>query len=164
MELVNPGLGLIFWMVVVFGILLYILKKFAWKPILSSLHERENSIEEALKSAEKAREEMALLQSNNEKLLQEARVERDDMLKEARVRKQELMDQAKADAEEERQKMIVAVRNEIRTEKENAVKELKQQVAGFSIEIAEKILKEKLKEDQKQNKLVEKYLKDIKFN
>lgn len=164
MELVNPGLGLIFWMVVVFGILLYILKKFAWKPILSSLHERENSIEEALKSAEKAREEMALLQSNNEKLLQEARLERDDMLKEARVRKQELMDQAKADAEEERQKMIAAVRNEIRTEKENAVKELKQQVAGFSIDIAEKILKEKLKENQKQNELVEKYLKDIKFN
>lgn len=164
MELVNPGLGLIFWMVVVFGILLYILKKFAWKPILSSLHERENSIEEALKSAEKAREEMALLQSNNEKLLQEARVERDDMLKEARARKQELMDQAKADAEEERQKMIAAVRNEIRTEKENAVKELKQQVAGFSIDIAEKILKEKLKENQKQNELVEKYLKDIKFN
>lgn len=164
MELVYPGIGMIFWMVVIFAILLFILGKFAWKPIMNSLHERENSIGEALKSADKAREEMKKLQADNEKLLQEAREERDSMLKEAKARKDEIIGEAKAGAEQERQKIIDAARQDIRNEKDAAIKDLKEQVAGFSIEIAEKILKEKLADEKDQKKLVEKYMDDIKFN
>lgn len=164
MELVYPGIGLVFWMVVIFGLLLFILGKFAWKPIMNSLHEREASIDEALKSADKAREQMKKLQADNEKLIQEAREERDNMLKEARGRKDEIIQEARSGAEKERQKMIEAARQDIRNEKEAAVKDLKEQVAEFSIDIAEKILKEKLAEGNNQKKLVEKYVKEIKFN
>lgn len=164
MELVYPGIGLVFWMVVIFAILLFILGKFAWKPIMNSLHDRENSIEEALKSADKAREEMKKLQADNEKLIQQAREERDNMLKEARNRKEEMIQEARTGAEKEGQKMIEAARQDIRNEKDSAIKDLKEQVAGFSIEIAEKILKEKLSDDKYQKKLVEKYMDDIKFN
>ncbi len=164
MELVYPGIGMVFWMVVIFSIVLFILGKFAWKPIMNSLHERENSIEEALKSADKAREEMRKLQADNEKLLQEAREERDNMLKEAKARKEEIIGEAKSGAEQERQKIIDAARQDIRNEKDAAITDLKKQVAGFSIEIAEKILKEKLADDKDQKKLVEKYMDDIKFN
>lgn len=164
MELVYPGIGLVFWMVVIFGLLLFILGKFAWKPIINSLHEREESIDEALKSADIAREEMKKLQADNEKLIQEAREERDNMLREARGRKDEIIQEARSGAEKERQKMIEAARQEIRNEKDAAVKDLKEQVAEFSIDIAEKILKEKLAEGNNQKKLVEKYVKEIKFN
>lgn len=164
MELIYPGVGLLFWTTVIFGVLLFILGKYAWKPIMNSLHEREESIEEALKSAEQAQEQMKQLKADNKKLIQEAQQERDEILKEARSKKSEILEEAKNEAQQERLKILEAARKEVRQEKDAAVTDLKNQLAGFSIDIAEKILREKLSADKEQKKLVEKYMKEIKFN
>ncbi len=164
MELIYPGIGLVFWTIVIFGVLLFILGKFAWKPIINSLHEREQSIEDALRSAEKAQEEMKQLKADNEKMIQEAQQERNQILKEARARKDKLMNEARQEAEQQRRKILEMAKKEVRQEKDAAVDDLKKQLAGFSIDIAEKILREKLSGDKEQEKLVEKYLEDIKFN
>jgi F-type H+-transporting ATPase subunit b len=164
MELVKPEFGLIIWMSITFLTVLWILKKFAWKPILKALHEREESIENALNEAEKAKEEMASLQANNEKLLQEARIERDAMMKEAREIKDGIVADAKNLAKEEADKLVASARETIRNEKLAAISELKNQVATLSIEIAEKILKEQLSSDEKQKALVDNLVDDINLN
>ena len=138
MELVLPGIGLTFWMVLVFGLLLFLLKKFAWKPILSALKERENSIEEALKSAEAAKDQLSKLKSDNEALYKQAREERDQLLKEAKVMKETIISDAKKSAEEEGKRIIQAASEEINKQKAVAIAELKGQVASMSIAIAEK--------------------------
>lgn len=137
MDLVSPALGLLFWMVLVFGLLLVLLKKFAWKPILNALTERENSIGEALKSAEQAREQMSKLKSDNEALFKQARDERDEILKEARMLKDSIISEAKSSAEEEGKRMINKASEEISKQKAIAIAELKSQVAGLSVSIAE---------------------------
>ena len=164
MELVKPSIGLIFWMVVSFSIILFLLKKFAWKPILTMIKEREDSIQDALDSAEKAKEEMKALQSDNERILQEARNERDIMLKEAREVKDKMIADAKGTASKEAEKLLVAARENIQNEKMAAITELKNQVAVLSIEIAEKILKSELSTDEKQKTLVDNLLKDVNLN
>lgn len=164
MELVKPAFGLVFWMIVSFSIILFILRKFAWKPVLTMIKERENSIEEALLSAEKARKEMKELQSNNEKILAEARAEKDNMLKEAREIKESIISEAKAKAKEEADKMILSARETIKNEKSAAVSELKNQVAILSVEIAEKIIKQQLSSDEKQKELLNNLMKDISLN
>ena len=164
MGLVLPDYGLLFWMVFTFLIVMYILKKFAWKPILSSLKEREDSIEDALESAKKAREEMGKLQADNEKILAEARNERNEMLKEAKEVKQSIIDEAKGIADKEADKMIESARQAIENQKIAAINEMKENIASFSILIAEKILRKQLDDPFKQKELMDEYLKDVKLN
>jgi F-type H+-transporting ATPase subunit b len=164
MELVKPSIGLIFWMVVSFSIILFLLKKFAWKPILGMIKEREESIENALAAAEKAKEEMKALQSDNERILAEARAERDTMLKDAREIKEKMLAEAKATAGKEGERLLTAARENIQNEKNAAITELKNQVATLSIEIAEKILRSELSSDEKQKALVSTLLKDVNLN
>lgn len=154
MELVLPGIGLTFWMVLVFGMLLFLLKKFAWKPILSALSERENSIEEALKSAEHAKEQMEKLQSDNEALYKKAREERDLILKEAREMKDNIIGEAKKSAEEEGKRMIQKATEEINKQKGAAIAELKGQVASLSVSIAEKLINNQLSNSDEQQKII----------
>lgn len=164
MELVKPSIGLIFWMIVSFSIILFLLKKFAWKPILGMIKEREDSIENALAAAEKAKEEMKTLQSNNERILLEAKAERDQLLKDARDIKEKMIAEAKEVATKEGERLLKAARENIQNEKMAAVTELKNQVASLSIDIAEKILKAELSSDEKQKTLVTTLLKDINLN
>ena len=164
MELVKPEFGLIFWMVISFGLIMLILKKFAWKPILTMLHEREASIQDALDSAEKAKEEMKALQSNNEKILADARNERDQLLKDAREIREKMIADAKGIATKEGERMLATARENIQNEKMAAITELKNQVATLSIEIAEKVIRQQLSTDEKQKALVNDLLKDVKLN
>ena len=140
------------------------LRKYAWKPILNAVNEREKSIEDALASAEKAKEAMAQLKSDNEALLTEARAERDEILKEARDVKDKIISEAKTKANEDADKIIATARESIQHEKLAAITELKNQVAVLSIEIAEKILKNELSSDDKQKAMIDNVVKDISLN
>ena len=164
MGLVTPELGLVFWMTVSFLIVLFILKKYAWKPILSSLKDREDSITEALESAEKAKDEMAKLQSDNAKILQEAKVERENLLKEAREIKDSIINEAKNDAKLAADKIIASAKSQIETEKATALNEIKEQVVNLSVEIAEKILKKSLDSTVAHKDFTDSLLKDIELN
>lgn len=162
--LTTPGIGLIFWTTIVFISLVLLLGKFAWKPILNSIKSREESIEEALKSAEKAKLEMQALKTGNEKILAEARAERDALLKEARDTKEAIVNEAKTKAKSEAERILSSAREQITNEKNAAITELKNQVATLSIEIAEKILKSELSSDDKQKALVTTLMKDVNLN
>jgi F-type H+-transporting ATPase subunit b len=164
MQLVTPGIGLIFWMVLSFGIVFFLLKKFAWGPILGIITEREESIEKALKAAEIAKEDLKLYQNQNEKLLNEARAEREEMMKEARESKDRILAEAKQKAGEEASRIIESARIEIKAEKNAAINEIKTQVAVLSVEIAEKILKSELSSDEKQKALMANLLAEAKLN
>jgi F-type H+-transporting ATPase subunit b len=164
MDLLTPGTGLIIWQLIVFVGLFILLSKFAWKPIISSLKEREQSIQDALSLAEKARQEMALLQSENEKLLKEAREERDRILRDARTAANHLRDEAQHDAKKSADKIIEEARAAINIEKQAALKEIKIQVSMFSLQIAEKLLKKNLSDDKSQKDLVQGYINDLKTN
>jgi F-type H+-transporting ATPase subunit b len=164
MELLTPGSGLLFWQFIVFVGLFILLAKLAWKPILSSLKERETSIQSALDAAEKAKEEMATLKADNEKLLKETRAERDLILKEAREAAGRLHDQAQVDARKNADKIIEDARAIIQTEKQAALRDVRAQVASFSIEIAEKLMKKDLSTDKAQLALVNTFIKDLKLN
>lgn len=164
MELIQPGIGLIFWMTISFGILLFILGKFAWPVITKALKDREASIADALKAAEKARQEMEALQADNEKLVQQAREERDAILAEARKLKDKIVDEAKDKAKEEATRIAESALESIENEKRAAIVDLKNQVAGLSLEIAERILKEELKDKKKHEELISRLVNEVKFN
>lgn len=164
MELVQPGIGLIFWMVIIFGILIFVLGKFAWKPIMKSLHEREAAIEKSIKAAEIARDEMKKLKFDNEQLLKEAKDERDDILREGRKIKEKIIEDAKLKASEEADRIVENAKERIEYEKLAAMTDLKNQIAEISIEVAEKILKEELSGDRKQREYVEKLIDKTKLN
>ena len=164
MELLTPGTGLIIWQTFVFLLLVVLLAKLAWKPILSSLNDREKSIQDALDTAEKARQEISKLKGDNEHLLKLAREERDKMLREAREASNRLREEAETVAKKSADKIIEDARAAINIEKQAALKEIKIQVATFSIEIAEKLLKDNLSNDKAQKDLVERYVKDLKVN
>ena len=164
MELLTPGSGLLFWQFVVFIALVFLLGKMAWKPILSSLKEREESIQTALDSAEKAKNEMASLKADNEKLLKQAREERDLMLRDARDAANRLQDQAKADAKKTADKIIEDAKAVINIEKQAALRDVRAQVATFSIEIAEKLIKKNLSSDKAQKEMVDGFIKELKLN
>lgn len=164
MGLVTPDFGLVFWMTVSFLIVLFILRKFAWTPILTALHEREKSITDALSSAEKAKEDIAQMHADNQKIIQEAKEERDRLLKEAREVKDTIINDAKDAASQEGKKLIEAAKKAIDNEKAAALNEIKMSIATLSVDIAEKILKQNLSGDKDQQKLVDNYLKDIKLN
>jgi F-type H+-transporting ATPase subunit b len=156
--------GLFFWQIIIFVGLILLLKKFAWKPILDAVNQREQGIKDALLSAENARQEMQNLQADNQRILNEARAERDAMLKEAREMKEKMIADSKSEAQEAGQKMIEHAKAAIESEKNAAMAELKSQVSTLSLSIAEKLLKEELSNKESQTKLVEKMLGDVKLN
>jgi len=164
MGLVMPDFGLFFWMLISFSILLYILKRFAWGPILSALSDRERSIEEALKAAENAKEEMLNLQSGNEKILKKAILEREKIVKEARELKDSIINEARHEASLEANKVMEHAKAAIERERAAAVSEIKNLIANFSVDIAEKILKEKLADDNRQKELIQNYIDQINLN
>jgi len=164
MELITPDVGLLFWMLVSFTLLLILLKKYAWKPILNSLKDREKSINEALKSAERAKEEMEKLKADNKMIIREARAEKEKILREAREIKAGILEKAKDEASQHATKLVEAARMNIQNEKATAIEDIKKQVAELSVNIAEKILREKLAIDREQQKMIEKYLDDIHLN
>ena len=164
MDLITPSVGLIFWTAVVFIILLVLLRSLAWKPILSAVKEREQSIEDALNAAKKEKEEMALLNAQNEKILKEARAERDGILKEAREMKDNIINEAKNAATVEANKLIENAKTAIQNEKASAMIEIKNQVGQLSIEIAEKILTKELADKSAQEALVNDVIDQVKFN
>ncbi|MEI6880537.1 MAG: F0F1 ATP synthase subunit B [Bacteroidetes bacterium] len=164
MQLVTPGIGLIFWMTITFSIVLFLLSKFAWKPILNSIKEREDSINNALSAADDARKAMDALKSDNQKLLNEARAERDRMLKEASEMKDQIIAKATKDAKDVGDKLITSAKEAIEKEKLNALNELKTQVAVLSVDMAEKILRKKMEDRSQQESFVNDNLKSITLN
>ena len=158
------SLGLFFWQTLLFVGLLFLLKKYAWGPILSAVNEREEGIKNALSAAENAKKEMENLQADNQKLLKEARAEREAMLKEARELKEKMIGDAKGEAKQEAAKLITMAQAAIETEKKAAISDLKSKVADLSISIAEKVLGEELSSNEKQEKLVESMLDDAGLN
>jgi F-type H+-transporting ATPase subunit b len=164
MKLITPDLGLLFWTGLVFVLLLIILTKFIWKPILTSVNAREQKISDALELAEKTKAEMLALQAQNEHLLQEARMERDAIVKDAKETATRMVEEAKTASKVEAEKIIVAARITINAEKAAAIADLKTQVALFSVEIAEKIVRHDLSSDDKQKALAEQLAGDINLN
>jgi F-type H+-transporting ATPase subunit b len=163
MSLINPGFGLVFWMTIALLIVLFILKKYAWKPIMNALKERENSIEESLQAAERARDEMKDLQLDNEKLLREAKDERDAVLREARKIREKILEEAKEKANADAANIVESAKTRIENEKKAAMVEIKNLIATYSIEIAEKVLREELKDKKKQTAYVEGILKETRL-
>ncbi len=161
MELVTPGIGLIIWQAVTFLIVLFLLTKFAWKPIMKALHEREASIENALSAAEQAKLEMQGLKAENEKLLAQARLERDKILREASEAGNSLVETAREKANEEGARMITIAREAIENEKRAAIAEVKNQAASLSIEIAERILRRELSDPKAQQELAKDYVREV---
>ena len=164
MDLVMPGVGLIFWMTLTFIFLLLILKEFAWGPILSSIKEREQSISTSLAMAKQTQEEMKRLQADNEKLLHQAREERDAILRDANKLKDTIISEAKGKAQTEADRIVESARVNIESEKAAAITELKNQVANLTIEVAEKVLTAELADKAKQTSFAEKQLETMNFN
>ena len=164
MDLVTPGIGMIVWSTLFFLILLFILGKFAWPAILSAVKARNESIKNALDAADRAKEEMAKLQADNEQILAEAKAERDALMREAKVMKDKLIAEAKEKAAEEAAKLVKNARESIQREKTAAINEMKVQMASLSVEIAEKLLRKKLGDPKAQKELVDKLIKEADLN
>ncbi len=164
MGLITPDLGLIFWTGLVFLLLMFVLTKFIWKPILTSVNARAQKITEALELAEKTKAEMTALQAQNEQLLAEARAERDAIVKDAKATATQMIEDAKSAAKTEAEKIAASTRAALASEKAAAIAELKTHVAALSLEIAEKIIRGELASDEKQKALAEKLAGDINMN
>ena len=164
MDLVTPNLGLMFWTGLIFVLLLFILTKFIWKPILSAVNTREKSISDSLELAEKTMLEMKSLQAQNENLLKEARAERDAIVRDANAIATKMVEDSKNVAKVEADKIITSAREAINNEKVAALAELKTQIAEFSLQIAEKVVRGELSSDEKQKALSEKLAADSKLN
>ncbi len=162
--LINPGLGVFVWMLVSFGILVFILCKWGWPMLLKSLKKREQAIADSLNAAEKAREEMAQLVSHNDELLRQAKNERDVILSNARLTSEEIIEKARAKATEEAERIVESARESINNEKLRAMHDLKNQIAGLSIDIAEKLMKAELSDRQKAESLIQHELEDAHLN
>jgi F-type H+-transporting ATPase subunit b len=164
MDLITPGIGLIFWQTLTFLIVLLILSKYVWRPIMNALKAREGSIEDALNAAEQAREEMEKLTADNEKLMAEARMERDNIIKNASSMAKKIREEAKEDASKIADKMIDDAKHTINLEKQAAINEIRNQVAEFSLQISERILRKNLSGDKNQKALIQEYMKDLNLN
>ena len=164
MGIVTPGFGLIFWTTLTFFLLLFLLAKFAWKPILKAVQDREGAIDSALKAAEAAKAEMSSLQSNNEQLLKQTREEREQILKEARALRDKTIADAKTAASEEAAKVLESARIQINNEKMAAMTEVKNQVAQLAIDMSERILRAELKDAAAQKAMVDRAMQDVKLN
>lgn len=164
-KLINDfSFGLFIWVSIIFVVLIILMRKFAWKPILDALNSREEGISNALKSAELAKKELEALNADNERILKEARLERDVILKEAREIKEKIVSEAKGEASAEAEAMIANAKAAIQLEKKSALAELKNQVAGISIDIAKKVIKSELASEESQLALVEKSLNEVTLN
>jgi F-type H+-transporting ATPase subunit b len=163
-SLTTPAIGTIFWTTIIFALFFLLLTKFAWKPILGAVRARDEMIKGSLESAEKAKQEMLKLQSDNEAILRKAREEREGILKEAREVRDKLISEAKGKAAEEAEKLVEKARAGIESEKRKALSEIHEQVTTLSVDIASKLLDEKLKHTGEQEKLIDNYLKEIDFN
>lgn len=163
MELVTPEIGLVFWTTLSFLILLFLLGKFAWKPILKAVKDREDSIASALLKADALKAEMSRITSENEELLKQARAERDAILQEARKVKEQMINDAKGVAQTEGAKLLEQARIEINSQKAIAMNEVKNQVSKLSLEIAEKVLRKQFEDAKKQDDLVAELLKEVKL-
>ncbi|RZK48039.1 MAG: F0F1 ATP synthase subunit B [Pedobacter sp.] len=164
MELLVPEFGLVILQTIAFLLLMFLLAKFAWKPVLAAIKEREQSIDDALNKAELAKQEMARLTSQNEELMKQARAERDEILKEAKILKDSIVNEAKTSAQTEGAKLIEKARIEIENQKKAALAELKGQVSTLSLDIAERVLRSQLDDKAKQQDLVANLLKDVELN
>ncbi len=164
MDLVTPGIGLVFWTTVTFLLVVFLLIKFAWKPVLGMINERNKSIEDALKLAETTKAEMAKLQADNERIIAEARKERDNLLKDAREMKDQMIAQAKSEASAEANKIMAAAKLSIENEKNQAMQDLKNQVATLSFEIAEKVIGKELENKKVSDEIIAESIKNLKFN
>ncbi|ASK29500.1 MULTISPECIES: F0F1 ATP synthase subunit B [Chryseobacterium] len=164
MGIIEPGIGLLFWMTLTFVILLFLLAKFAWKPIVNAVNDRETSIVDALNQAKLAKKEMEDLKADNERIIREAKIERDAILKEAREIKDRIVGEAKDVAKSEGDKLIEAAKQTIETEKNAAMADIKTQIGALSVNIAESILKQKLENNEAQNELVQNYLNKSNLN
>ncbi|KPE50721.1 F0F1 ATP synthase subunit B [Chryseobacterium indologenes] len=164
MGIIEPGIGLLFWMTLTFVILLFLLAKFAWKPIVNAVNERETSIVDALNQAKLAKKEMEELKADNERIIREAKIERDSILKEAREIKDRIVGEAKDAAKAEGDKMIEAAKQTIQAEKNAAMADIKTQIGTLSVNIAESILKQKLDNNEAQDELVQNYLNKSNLN
>ena len=164
MDLFNPSIGLIVWSTIVFLCLFFILAKFAWKPVMAAIKEREQFIDESLNKAELANQEMARLTVQNEELMKQARADRDEILKEAKMLKDNIVHEAKTLAQTEGAKLIEKARIEIENQKKVALAELKGQVSTLSLDIAERVLRSQLDDKAKQQDLVANLLKDVELN
>jgi len=163
-SLASPAIGTVFWTTLIFLILLVLLWKYAWGPIMKAVNAREDMIHNALESAEKAREEMKVLQSDNEIILRKAREERDKILRDARVAYERMMTEAKEKSQSESDAMVRRARDLIEREKVTAITEVKREVARLAIEVASKVVGETLKSDTEQQKLIERYIKEVESN
>jgi F-type H+-transporting ATPase subunit b len=164
MQLVTPDIGLLFWMLFSFLIVFFLLKKFAWKPILGMLHRREDSIDQALKAAEQAKDDMRKMQADNEKILAEARAEREKIFREAQDIKEKIVSEAREQAGKEKDKIMNDARISIQAEKNAAIKEIREITADLSIRIAEKLLRHELSNDRQQKALLDQLTKDMPVN
>lgn len=164
MDLLTPDVGLVFWQTVVFLIVFFVLATFVWKPISGALKAREAEIEDALRAADIAREEMEQIKADNEYIMQEARMERDKLLKEATDIADKIKEDAKNETSQIAEKMIAEAKVSIESEKKAALAEVKDLVASLSLEVAEKVLREKLSGDASQKALIQKYLQEVKVN
>ena len=164
MDLLIPEVGTIIWALIGFSLVFFILAKFAWKPLLKGLNERDNSIAQALQAAESAKRDVSQMHSENEKLFAEAKAERDKIIQEAREFKETVMNEAREHAKLEGHKMITEAREAIKNERAAAIQEIKRQVTELSVAISEKILVKELSDPGKQEALIEKSLSDLKFN
>ncbi len=164
MELVNPGLGLIFWMTLAFGTVFFILKKFAWPVIIQALKDRERHIEEALQAADRAHEEMKKLQIDNEALLKKAKEDRDQIMQEARKLRDKMLEESRIKANEEADRIVDNAKVRIENERKAAMTDIKNQIAKISIEIAEMVLREKMKSTETQKAYIDKLIEDKQLN
>lgn len=164
MSLVTPAIGLMFWTCIIFTLLILLLRKFAWKPILTAVDDRNEQINSALKAADKARLEIENLNNDNERILLEAKSERDQLLKEARDIKDNIINEAKEKASNEAENILNTAKSQIENEKMKAITELKNSVAVLSIDIAEKVLKNELKEKSNQEDFINSILKNSELN
>ena len=161
MNLITPEFGLLFWQTITFLFLLLLLSRFAWKPIMSSLREREETIEGALRSAELARQEMTKLRADNERLLDEARAERDAMMRKAQQTADTIVEEAKNKAAAESNRIVETARAAILSERQAAIDDIRRQVATLSVDIAEKVIRRQINGDTQQRQLVDQFVKDI---
>lgn len=164
MQLINPDVGLIIWMTISFLILLVLLRVFAWKPVLKMLHDREEKINAALNEANLAREQMKQLTADNERLLLEAKDERDAILNEARKVSQKMYEDAKVKAQEEGQRIIASAKEDILIEKQKAIADIRNTIAEISLEIAEKVVENEFADKQKHQQYINKRVEALHFN
>ncbi|MCB2197448.1 MAG: F0F1 ATP synthase subunit B [Bacteroidetes bacterium] len=164
MELIKPDLGLLIWMLFSFSIVVFVLAKFAWRPILAALKHRERSIQRSLEAAQRAKDELAKIEFGNEKITQLAKLEKENLLKEAKEIKNNIIEEAKEAAKIEAKKIIEEARNSVEHEKNLVINDIKNQIASLSVDIAEKILKQNLGDESTQKQLIDELVKDIDLN